>query len=222
MNTNTKNIIDWSSPNVLNQIAHKIKCPLESIIAANNKGLFFRDNKETEIIFSSSKEISEIVEEIIKAVSSNSVDLSYKQYPDIFQIYDSNKNVQSMCTKSIKPEKISKSEQSWLMNFETEIYSCIKKNNLCLNELADKMAVSERQLHRKIGRLVYLTPNKYVRILRLHKANQIIEKYIYDSVAQIAYAVGYTDTHYFSKQFFIQYNILPQELLPTFKQLPKT
>lgn len=214
---NTGNIIDWSSPDVLDQIIQKIKCPLDSIIAANKRWGMYQNTKQTEIIFSSSKEISDIIEEIINAVSSNSIDLSYKQYPDIFQIYDSNKNVQTMCSESIKPEIISKSDQNWLMNFETEIYGSIKKSNLNLYDLADKMAVSERQLHRKIGKLVFLTPNKYVRILRLHKAKQLIDNYIYNSIAQIAYAVGYSDTHYFSKQFLNQYNILPQKLLLSVK-----
>lgn len=213
----TGNIIDWASPDVLNQIVNKIKCPLNSIIAANERWGGYEKTSHTEIIFSSSKEINDIIEEIVNAVSTNSVDLSYKQYPDIFQIYESNSNVQTMCSESIKPEVISKSDQSWLMNFETEIYKSIKKSDVNLYDLADKMAVSERQLYRKIGRLVFLTPNKYVRILRLHKAKQIIENYIYNSIAQIAYAVGYNDTHYFSKQFFNQYNILPQKLLLSVK-----
>ena len=79
------------------------------------------------------------------------------------------------------------------------------------------MAVSERQLHRKIGGLVFLTPNKYVRVLRLHKAKQMIDNYFYNSISQIAYAVGYSDTHYFSKIFYDQYKVMPQELLLSFE-----
>jgi AraC-like DNA-binding protein len=75
------------------------------------------------------------------------------------------------------------------------------------------MAVSERQLHRKIVNLVCLTPNKYIRILRLHKAKQMIDNYIQRSISQIAYAVGYNDVHYFSTLFLSQYNVSPKDLL---------
>ena len=79
------------------------------------------------------------------------------------------------------------------------------------------MSVSERQLYRKITNLIYLTPNKYIRVLRLHKAKQIIENYIQHSISQIAYAVGYNDVHYFSKLFLEQYEITPRELIATLK-----
>ena len=75
------------------------------------------------------------------------------------------------------------------------------------------MAVSERQLHRKIKNLLHLTPNKYIRVLRLYKAKQCIDDYLYDTISQISYAVGYYDTHYFSKIFKQQYNMSPKELL---------
>ena len=55
--------------------------------------------------------------------------------------------------------------------------------------------------------------HKYIRILRLHKAKQYIDDYLYDTISQISYAVGYYDTHYFSKLFRQQYNMSPKELL---------
>ena len=209
--------IDWTSPNALDQIAQKIKCPLDSIVAANQRVELYGNTEYTELIFSSSKEISSVIEEIVNAVKSNSINLSYKSCPDIFHIYDTNERVQSMCAKKVKPENISMSDQVWLINFEKEIYNSINKNDLNLYDLSYRMAVSERQLHRKIGNLVFLTPNKYVRILRLYKAKQIIDNFIYNTISQIAYAVGYSDTHYFSKIFYNQYNVMPQELLFSIK-----
>lgn len=212
-----KTKIDWTSPNALDQIAQKIKCPLDSIVAANERVGLYGNTEYTELIFTSSKEISNVIDEIVNAVRSNNINLSYKSCPDIFQIYDTNERVQSMCTKKVKPETISVSDQSWLIDFEKEIYNSINKSDLNLYELSYKMAVSERQLHRKIGALVFLTPNKYVRILRLYKAKQMIDNFIYNTISQIAYAVGYNDTHYFSKIFYNQYNIMPQELLLSFE-----
>jgi AraC-like DNA-binding protein len=210
----TKNIsIDWSSPDILEQIVRNIKNPLENIITASQNSSSESKDKVDEIIFSSSKEISDIVEEIMLKARSKSLNLTFQGRPAIFEIYESNENVREMCTDEIIPQKITKQDQDWLMNLEKEIYGSITEDYLNLYELSFKMAVSERQLHRKIVNLVYLTPNKYIRILRLHKAKQMIDNYIQRSISQIAYAVGYNDVHYFSTLFSCQYKVSPKDLL---------
>lgn len=214
----TKNIsIDWSSPDILEQIVQNIKSPLENIITANQNSNLESKDRIDEIIFTNSKEISDIVEEIMMKARSKSLNLTFQGRPEIFEIYETNETVREMCTDEIKPQKITKQDQDWLMNLEKEIYGSISEDYLNLYELSYKMAVSERQLHRKIVNLVYLTPNKYIRILRLHKAKQMIDNYIQRSISQIAYAVGYNDVHYFSTLFSCQYKVSPKELLNSFR-----
>jgi AraC-like DNA-binding protein len=213
MNTTVKRTaIDWSSPDILNHLFLHIKSPLDSIITASTSSTTTSEIKD-EIIFSSSNEINDIIEEILKEIKSKSVSLTIQSRPDIFDIYESNKNVQELCSNKIKPEKVTKKDQDWLINLEKEIYNSISKNDLDLGDLSYKMAVSERQLHRKIANLVYLTPNKYIRILRLHKAKQLIDNYVQDSISQVSYSVGYNDSHYFSKLFSNQYDISPKALI---------
>lgn len=213
MNRTMKNTtIDWSSPDILNQIVMNIKTPLDSIIAAS-KPTTNDDKTHNEIIFSSSKEINELIEEILDEIKSKSVNLTIQGRPEIFDIYESNKNVQDLCVNKINPQKVTKLDQDWLLNLEKEIYSSISQNDMNLYELSYKMAVSERQLHRKIAHLVHLTPNKYIRILKLHKAKHLIDNYIQNSTSQVAYSVGYNDVHYFSKLFLNQYDISPKELI---------
>ncbi|TDW51693.1 AraC-like DNA-binding protein [Flavobacterium sp. 270] len=204
--------LDWSSPDILNQIVENIKNPLESIIAANKPDT--KENEtQNEIIFSSTKQINDLIQEIIDEIKSKSVSTTIQGRPEIFDIYESNKNVQELCLNKITPQKVTKLDQDWLLNLEKEIYSSISQNDMNLYELSYKMAVSERQLHRKIANLVHLTPNKYIRILRLHKAKHLIDNYIQNSISQVAYAVGYNDVHYFSKLFLNQYDISPKELI---------
>lgn len=207
----TKNVsINWSSTDVLEEIIQNIKKPLENILAVSKgEDSIGRD----EIVFSSSKEISDIVEEMIVKAREKSLKMTFHEHPEIFKIYDSTANVRKMCSNEINPQKITKQDQSWLLNLEKEVYGSINQEYLDLYELSYRMAISERQLHRKILSLVYLTPNKYIRVLRLHKAKQIIDNYIDRSISQIAYTVGYSDVHYFSKLFADQYNVSPKELL---------
>lgn len=216
MNASNNTTIDWSNPNVLYQIMNDIKNPIEKIMETSKRNME-KGGFQDEVIFSSSKQIKDVIEQILEEIQSKSVNLTVKQTPEIFFIYESNKNVQKMCTNELVPEKITKTDQDWLLNLEKEIYSSIKQNDINIYDLSYKMAVSERQLYRKITNLIYLTPNKYIRVLRLHKAKQIIENYIQHSISQIAYAVGYNDVHYFSKLFLEQYEITPRELIATLK-----
>lgn len=216
MNASNNTTIDWSNPNVLYQIMNDIKNPIEKIMETSKRNME-KGGFQDEVIFSSSKQIKDVIEQILEEIQSKSVNLTVKQTPEIFFIYESNKNVQKMCTNELVPEKITKTDQDWLLNLEKEIYSSITQNDINIYDLSYKMAVSERQLYRKITNLIYLTPNKYIRVLRLHKAKQIIENYIQHSISQIAYAVGYNDVHYFSKLFLEQYEITPRELIATLK-----
>ena len=216
MSSSKNTTIDWSNPNVLYQIMNDIKNPIEKIMETSKRNME-KGGFQDEVIFSSSKQIKDVIEQILEEIQSKSVNLTVKQTPEIFFIYESNKNVQKMCTNELVPEKITKTDQDWLLNLEKEIYSSIKQNDINIYDLSYKMAVSERQLYRKITNLIYLTPNKYIRVLRLHKAKQIIENYIQHSISQIAYAVGYNDVHYFSKLFLEQYEITPRELIATLK-----
>lgn len=216
MNTLNNTTIDWSNPNVLDQIMKDIKSPLEKIIETSKNNMEL-GGFQYEVIFKSSKQINDVIEHILEEIKSKSVNLTVKQKPDIFEIYDSNKNVQDMCANTLVPEKITLPDQNWLLNLEKEIYSSINQNDINIYELSYKMAVSERQLYRKTTNLIHLTPNKYIRILRLHKAKEIIENYIQHSISQIAYAVGYNDVHYFSKLFQEQYDVSPKELVASLR-----
>lgn len=211
MNTLKNYTIDWNAPDVLSQIVQNIKNPLETIISASRQ--HENHNFHSEIILNNSEQINKIIEEILLEIKTKSVNVTLYDRPAIFEIYESNKNVQSMCIKEIQPTKITKPDQSWLLNLEKEIYHSINQNDLNIYDLSYKMAVSERQLYRKITGLLHLTPNKYIRILKLHKAKYMIDNYIQNSISQVAYAVGYNDVHYFSKLFTDQYDISPKDLI---------
>ncbi|WP_272149801.1 helix-turn-helix domain-containing protein [Tenacibaculum aiptasiae] len=214
---NLEKINNLNSSDVLIDLIKEIKIPLKSIIEANKKltTIDVITNKQPErttndIIFNSSKEIASLIDEVVKLAKEGK---PKEKFPLIYQIYHGNERVQFMCKKEINPNKISQQDTSWLLEMENEVYKNIKHKDLNLYDLSYKMAVSERQLYRKIKGLLHLTPNKYIRILRLHKAKQFIDDYVYDSISQISYAVGYYDTHYFSKLFRQQYGIFPKKLL---------
>ena len=216
-------IIDWNAPDILMQIATHMQNPLTSIVEASHKILRQRNTKNevvedvsdqtTEILISNTRELSKLINEVVKAAQSKSVKVAEKETPVVFKIYKNNTRVQSQCKNAIEESRISKSEQIWLFNFESIVAEQVKKGQINLYDLSYDLAISERQLHRKIKLLLGLTPNKYIRLLRLHWAKELIDQYTYDTISEISYAVGYFDTHYFSKLFVQQYGKTPKEFL---------
>ena len=46
------------------------------------------------------------------------------------------------------------------------------------------------------------------------QAKLLIEEYAYRTISEVAYAVGFSDAHYFSNLFYKQYGAMPKDLLP--------
>lgn len=195
------------------QIIQNIERPLTSLIEESHKINSFELNRpgqddSKEIIFSNTQEIKELVDQVLQHIRS-----SKEESPIIFDLYQTNDQIRSACRETINPNKISKQDIAWLIALEKEVLKNIDRWEIRLSDLSYNLSVSKRQLNRKIQNMLHLTPNKYIRILKLDRAKQLIDEFRYDTISQVAYAVGYHDTHYFSKLFFNQYHISPKELL---------
>ncbi len=216
MNDQT-NIIDWSSPDVLLEIVNSIKTPLSSIMAANDKAgkqIFGEGTAQSaaEITLENSKTIADLIEEVIKKTKAAEVK---EKEPLFFEIYRDNPQVRAMCSKEVDPKRISKTDKTWLLDLEQVVFNEPQLDQLSLFGLAFEISVSERQLHRNIKKFLSLTPNKYIRILKLHKAKKLLEEYAYRTISEVSYAVGFSDAHYFSNLFYKQYGAMPKDLLPS-------
>jgi len=95
----------------------------------------------------------------------------------------------------------SPADLAWISKLETVVRRHIGKSEINLHILSDEMAISERQLNRRIKQITGLTPNKYVRTIRLQIAREAIESGKYRTVAEISYLAGFETPAYFSKLF---------------------
>ncbi|XHR93840.1 helix-turn-helix domain-containing protein [Mucilaginibacter sp. UC70_90] len=64
------------------------------------------------------------------------------------------------------------------------------KTDLTLAALSYELAISERQLFRRIKSITGLTPNKYIRAIKLQIAREAIENGRYRTIAEVSYAAG--------------------------------
>jgi AraC-like DNA-binding protein len=79
-----------------------------------------------------------------------------------------------------------------------------------VSAFSKEMSMSQVQLYRKVLRLTGLTPNDYIRQVRLHRAAELL-KLQSGSVSEIAYRVGFSNLSYFSKCFKRVYSTTPTE-----------
>ena len=78
--------------------------------------------------------------------------------------------------------------------------------------LADAVALSRVQLHRRMKELTGITVGEFIRNLRLQQAARLLEKGD-TSVAQVTYAVGFANPTHFTAAFKKHYGITPSEYM---------
>ena len=104
-------------------------------------------------------------------------------------------------------------DQLWLSRFETFIRAYAGKLDLNISLISAELAVSERQIFRQIDRILGITPNRFIRIIRLHLAWEAIATGKYRTIAEIAAIAGYGSSRHFKKLFYEIYGIDVAELL---------
>ncbi len=76
--------------------------------------------------------------------------------------------------------------------------------------LARKVAMSQPVLYKKLKALTNMSVNEFIKTLRLKKAATLLQKKQL-AVYEVAYAVGYLDRKYFSREFKKQFGKTPSE-----------
>ncbi len=82
--------------------------------------------------------------------------------------------------------------------------------DLDTNKLASLLNMSRITLYRKTAEVLNVTPNDFIRSIRLKRAAGLLRQKEY-RVSEIAYIVGFRSSSYFSKCFFRHYGILPKD-----------
>lgn len=78
--------------------------------------------------------------------------------------------------------------------------------------LSAQMALSSSKLYRKITELTDMSPNEFIRTIRLKKSAALLKSKNYN-VSEVAIAVGFNDPLYFSRRFKKQFGYAPSELI---------
>jgi YesN/AraC family two-component response regulator len=107
----------------------------------------------------------------------------------------------------------SKADAKWLEKVELSVQSAIDNPQFTLLQLSQMLFISERQMSRKIKTLTGLTPNKYIREIKLQHARTLLESRKYVTVSEVSQAVGFSKTEYFSQLYKERFGKLPSAYL---------
>ncbi|WP_115868945.1 response regulator [Marinoscillum furvescens] len=82
-----------------------------------------------------------------------------------------------------------------------------------VGDIAHHLAMSERQLYRKLGELTGLSPANLVREIKLTHAMKLLQRGEYQKVEAVARYVGFNNTSYFSRLFFKRFGKRPMDVI---------
>ncbi len=109
------------------------------------------------------------------------------------------------------PPRMSQADAEWLAQLETWTANHLKNDLLDVGAMAGQMALSERQLLRRLKQLTGISPQKYIAEMRLQKARDLLERGAYRSVAEVAYAAGFNHPKVFSRDYRARFGKLPSD-----------
>jgi YesN/AraC family two-component response regulator len=109
---------------------------------------------------------------------------------------------------SIEPI-VSAADQQWLEQTEKLILKEMNNPIFSNDYLAELLSINRNVLYEKIKSLTGLTPTKYIRVICLQKAKNLLAQG--KTIKEISYEVGFQKPEYFSKMFKKQFGKLPSE-----------
>lgn len=90
---------------------------------------------------------------------------------------------------------------NWLTQLNAEIDQELSNPDFILEDLVKPLAISPAQLYRRVVKLTGKSPRQYIRHKRMLRAQELLERGVYPTVAEVAWAVGYRHVNYFSKVY---------------------
>ena len=103
-------------------------------------------------------------------------------------------------------------DDCFLKQFSDIVVQCISKHDLTVDDVAKEMCMSRSVLFKKVKEITEMTPNNYIKAIRLQKAAELLIQEEY-KINEICYLVGFNNHSYFTKCFVDYFGLLPKEYI---------
>jgi len=147
-------------------------------------------------IFSKTGDFSEIVISFFDISARKLAEIEAKSHKDILE-----EMIEVRITELIERNKVKHYDNDFIKKVRGFVLENIVVDGFCANTLADKLFMSRSTLQRKLKRESGLTAAQFIRIIRLEKAHYYIQNNSHRTLAETAYAVGFSHAGYFSKLY---------------------
>ena len=114
----------------------------------------------------------------------------------------------------ISDSSLSEMDKKYLKRAIQVVGNHLSDQNLDVNIFCEEMVLSQMQVYRKFKALFNYSTNEFIRMVRLHKAAEMLVKKT-GNIGEIAYDVGFSNPSYFSKCFKKQFGMHPSEYSKT-------
>ena len=105
---------------------------------------------------------------------------------------------------------VNKADEQFLTRLTDIIYKNMANADFNVDKLAEYMFMSRSSLLRKIKGVSEISPNDFIKLMRLKRAAEILQEGEY-KVNEVCFLVGFSSTSYFSKAFQKQFGVLPKD-----------
>jgi PAS domain S-box-containing protein len=106
-------------------------------------------------------------------------------------------------------DQVSSMDEKFLNRLESLVAQFYTDPALDIYQLADKLAMSERQLQRKLKVLLGTNPNNFIREFRLKKAKEMLKSGT--QIGIVAFDVGFSSQTYFGRCFKEAFSCTPKQ-----------
>ncbi len=105
---------------------------------------------------------------------------------------------------------MNKVEDAFVKKVREAIEQNLTNAEFTVERLCKLIFMSHSQLHRKLDALTGCSPNKFIRIIRLNNAKEMLKKQE-SNISSVAFNCGYNDPGYFTRVFKQEFGVTPQE-----------
>ena len=101
-------------------------------------------------------------------------------------------------------------EDRFVQKVRDVVEAHLDDNAFDVEQLCREIAMSHSQLHRKLSALTGFAATKFIRLIRLNKAQELLQNPAL-SITAIAFDTGFNDPSYFGRVFRQEFGVSPQE-----------
>ena len=105
-----------------------------------------------------------------------------------------------------------KADEVFIQKLNEYVSQHLDNTDLVIDDMAEAMNMGRSNFYRKLKGVLDMSPNEYLRLIRLKKAAQLLKDGRY-GIVEISYMVGFNSPSYFSNCFKKQFGVLPKDFM---------